>query len=68
MNRISLEEFKNNIDLIIEHGLDEETLICDGEKVLFTLVPPSKRLEKEWESYFGTLPKEAYDNNDIERE
>ena len=68
MNRLSIEEFKNNIDDIVENGLKEEIIIYDGEEELFSLVPPSQRLIREWENYFGSLPKEAYDNNDIERE
>lgn len=68
MKRLSIEEFKNNIDDIIENGLKEETIIYDGEKELFSIISPSHRLIREWENYFGSLPKEACDNNNIERE
>lgn len=57
MNRLSIEEFKNNIDDIIENGLKEEIVIYDGEKELFSIVPQSQRLMREWENFLALFQK-----------
>ena len=68
MKMISIKELQSNIDDYIVLGQEEELEIVDNGKVLFYITPERIRLMNKVESLFGSLPKEAYNDDDIDRE
>lgn len=68
MCEISATEFKTHFGKYIEIAKNEEIIVTHRGKPIFTIVPKKEDLRKRWESYFGLLPKEALNDNDIERE
>ena len=67
MYTITATELKENIDEYIELGQEEEIVVMHHGKIIFFIIPKKVRLKKEWISFFGSLPKEALDD-DINRE
>lgn len=68
---IDIKELKNNIDYYIEVGKKTIIEVTKDGKRIFTIVPERLRLLKELESFFDSLPEEAYDkfiNKEISRE
>ena len=68
MKMISIKELQSNIDDYIVFGQEEELEIVDNGKVLFYITPERIRLMNKVESLFGSLPREAYNDDDIDRE
>lgn len=68
MLTITITELENNIDKYIELGQKEEIEVTSRDKVIFTIVPRNKRLKEEVISLFGSVPREAYDDDDTDRE
>lgn len=68
MLKITITEFKRNINKYIELGQKEEIVVTHRGNQIFTIVPKKTDLAKRWESYFGILPETAIDDNDISRE
>ena len=64
MLTITITELENNIDKYIELGQKEEIEVTSRDKVIFTIVPRNKRLKEEVISLFGSVPREAYDDDD----
>jgi len=68
---IDIKELKNNLDYYIEVGKKTIIEVTKDGKRIFTIVPERLRLLKELESFFDSLPEEAYDkfiNKEISRE
>ena len=68
MCEITATELKTNFGKYMELGQKEEIIVTHRGKEIFTIVPRSVDLVRAWESFFGILPKEAYDDKDIDRE
>ena len=68
MLTITITELENNIDKYIELGQKEEIEVTSRDKVIFTIVPKNKRLKEEVISLFGSVPREAYDDDNTDRE
>lgn len=68
MCEITATEFKTHFGKYMELGQNEEIIVTHRGKPIFTIVPKKEDLTKRWESYFGMLPNEAFDNKDINRE
>ena len=68
MKNVTVEELENNLDEFIKIGQEEEIVVSKDGKHIFTIVPQKEILKRRWESLFGTLPPEAYDDDDIDRE
>ena len=68
MLTITITELENNIDKYIELGQKEEIEVTSRDKDIFTIVPRNKRLKEEVISLFGSVPREAYDDDDTDRE
>ena len=68
MKTIKLKELQDNIDSYIEMGIEEAIEVTDNDKVLFYITPKRIKLLSDVESLFGSLPKEAYYDKDIDRE
>ena len=68
---IDIKELKNNLDYYIEVGKKTIIEVTKDGKRIFTIVPEKLRLLKELESFFDSLPEEAYEkyiNKEISRE
>jgi len=68
---IDIKELKNNLDYYIEVGKKTIIEVTKDGKRIFTIVPERLRLLKELESFFDSLPEEAYEkyiNKEISRE
>ena len=68
---IDINELKNNLDYYIEVGKKTIIEVTKDGKRIFTIVPERLRLLKELESFFDSLPEEAYEkyiNKEISRE
>ena len=68
MHTITATEFKENFGKYVILGQKERIEVTLRGKHIFTIVPKGEELAKEWESLFGILPKEAYYDEDIDRE
>ena len=49
-------------------GQTEEIEVTNRGKVVFYITPEKYKLLKEFDEMVGCLPKEAYDDKDIDRE
>ena len=68
---IDIKELKNNLDYYIEVGKKTIIEVTKDGKRIFTIVPERLRLLIELESFFDSLPEEAYEkyiNKEISRE
>lgn len=71
MCTVTATEFKRQFGKYVELGQKEEIQVTLRGKVIFTVVPERIRLLKELESFFDSLPEEAYEkfiNKEISRE
>ena len=67
MRTITATEFKENFGKYAKLGQTEEIKVTLRGKPVFRIVAEEQRLRKEWDSLFGSLPKEAYDE-EVDRE
>ena len=65
MITIDKKEFQTNIDEYIQLGQEEEIAISEHDQILFIIVPEKKRLKRQWESFFDSLPEEALNDERI---
>ena len=68
MIEITKEELQKNIDKYIELGQKELIKVTNNGDWIFTIVPKCVDLANRWEAIFGTLPREAFEDKDIDRE
>ena len=68
MCTITATELKENLGKYMILGQTEEIEVTNRGKVVFYITPQRLKLMEEWESLFGSLPREAYDDEDIDRE
>ena len=68
MRTITATELKENLGKYMKLGQEEEIEVTHRGKVVFYITPERIRLLNEWEKLFGTLPREAYYDDDIDRE
>ena len=68
MCEITATELKTHFGKYMDIAQKEEILVTHRGKPIFTIVPKREDLKRRWESYFGCLPKEAVDDNEIDRE
>ena len=68
MERVSIEEFKKNIDKYLESDLKEEIEVFDKDRTLFYITSKRIKLLRDVNAMFGSLPREAYYDKDIDRE
>ena len=68
MCTITATELKENLGKYMILGQTEEIEVTNRGKVVFYITPQRLKLMQEWESLFGSLPREAYDDEDIDRE
>ena len=68
MRTITATELKKNLGKYMILGQTEEIEVTNRGKVVFYITPERIKLMHRVESMFGTLPREAYDDDDISRE
>ena len=68
MRTITTTELEANIDKYIKLGQEEEIEVTHRGKTIFYITPQRLKLLQEWEALFGSLPREAYYDKDIDRE
>ena len=68
MCTLTATELKENLGKYIKLGQEEQINVTHRGSLVFTIVPKKDQLKIEWATIFGTLPKEAYDDDSIERE
>ena len=68
MCEITATELKRNFGKYMDLGQKEEIVVTHRGKPIFKIIPQKVDLAKRWESVFGTLPREAFGDNDIDRE
>lgn len=68
MKTITIIELKNHLDEYIKLGTEETIQVTQDGKSIFVIASEKERLLDEWDKMFGTLPKEALNDTEIERE
>ena len=68
MCTITATELKKNLGKYMIMGQSEEIEVTNRGKVVFYITPERVKLLSELESMFGCLPREAYYDDDIDRE
>ena len=68
MCTITATELKENLGKYMILGQKEEIEVTNRGKVVFYITPQRLKLLNDLESIFGSLPKEAYFDEDIDRE
>ena len=68
MIRITKKELETNIDKYIVIGCGETIEVTNKGKVIFTIVPEKEKMIEKVISLFGSVPREAYYDKDIDRE
>ena len=68
MCTITATELKKNLGKYMVLGQTEEIEVTNRGKVVFYITPERIKLINRVEKMFGTLPREAYYDNDIDRE
>ena len=68
MCTITATELKENLGKYMILGQTEEIEVTNRGKVVFYITPQKFKLMKEWDALFGSLPREAYYDDDIDRE
>ena len=63
-----LLNLKKNLGKYMIMGQSEEIEVTNRGKVVFYITPERVKLLSELESMFGCLPREAYYDDDIDRE
>ena len=65
---VTSTELKRNFGKYVIKGQTEKIQVTHRGRIIFTIVPEKEKLLGEWETLFGTLPKEALLDDDIDRE
>ena len=68
MRTITATELKKNLGKYMILGQTEEIEVTNRGKVVFYITPERIKLMDRVEKMFGTLPIEAYYDDDIDRE
>ena len=68
MCTITATEFKRNFGKYVTIGQREKLQVTHRGKIIFTIIPEKEKLLSDWEEFFGTLPKAAINDKDIDRE
>ena len=68
MYTIEVKDFQKQFDKYVKLGQQERIQVTQNGKNIFTIVPEKEKLLNEWELLFGTLPKEATTDKDVNRE
>ena len=68
MCTITATELKENLGKYMILGQKEEIEVTNRGKVVFYITPHRLKLLNDLESIFGSLPREAYFDDDIDRE
>ena len=68
MVTVSIEELKKHLDKYIELAKEEEIVVTNNGKNIFSLVPKKIMIREKWDSLSGSLPKEALLDQNINRE
>ena len=68
MCTITATELKENLGKYMILGQKEEIEVTNRGKVVFYITPQRLKLLNDLESIFGSLPREAYFDDDIDRE
>ncbi len=68
MLTITVEELKTNLDKYLVLGQKETISITYKNKIIFAIVPQKTILLNKLENIFGSLPREAYKDDEINRE
>ncbi len=68
MCTITATELKKNLGKYMLLGQTQEIEVTNRGKVVFYITPQKIKLMDQVEKMFGSLPSEAYDDDDISRE
>ena len=68
MCTITATELKENLGKYIKLGQEEEIEVTHRGVVVFYITPKRLKLLLDLESLFGSLPREAYYDDNIDRE
>ncbi len=68
MCTITATELKKNLGKYMVLGQKEIIEVTNRGKTVFYITPEKVQLMADLESLFGCLPREAYDDEDIDRE
>ena len=68
MCTITATELKENLGKYLKLGENEEIKVTRRGKIILSIVPEKERLKKEVISLFGLVPREAFYDDDIDRE
>ena len=68
MCTITATELKKNLGKYMILGQNEEIEVTNRGKVVFYITPERVKLIERVEKMFGSLPREAYYDTDIDRE
>ena len=68
MCTITATELKKNLGKYMILGQTEEIEVTNRGKIVFYITPERYKYLREFDEMIGCLPKEAYDDNDIDRE
>jgi prevent-host-death family protein len=68
MCEITATEFKRNFGKYMDLGQKEEIMVTHRGKPIFKIIPQKVDLAKRWESLFGTLSRDAFSDDNINRE
>ena len=68
MCTITATELKKNLGKYMILGQTEEIEVTNRGKIVFYITPERTKLIRDLESLFGSLPREAYYDDDIDRE
>lgn len=68
MCTITATELKKNLGKYMVLGQTEEIEVTNRGKVVFYITPERIKLMQKLENLFGSLPREAYYDDDIDRE
>ena len=61
-------ELKENFGKYMKLGQKEEIGVTHRGELIFTIVPKKEKIKEDLKTLFGSLPREAYLDDDIDRE
>ncbi len=68
MCTITATELKENFGKYMKLGQKEEIGVTHRGELIFTIVPKKEKIKEDLKTLFGSLPREAYFDDDIDRE
>ena len=68
MCTITATELKENLGKYLKLGENEVIKVTRRGKVILSIVPEKERLKEEVISLFGSVPREAFFDDDVDRE